>query len=225
MTKERKKDIPAIQFKEQILCKCKTNCSIKIDVARQKALFEAYYENSNHVQKVLTVVSSVTSEFAVHNKRRRYFPIHKSKKQKNSHKYRLLDDSGVHHLFIYQFIYLWTIFFEKKTWNHAWIFPKFTGNILWNAMIKEHEWYRIICFAKYSTQNLISLSKDATRILAKLATLSMLHCRIPQLTNGERQKLQQKQRVHHILAERVLHGKNSIAVRPIPVYSVSTDAV
>ena len=82
MTKKRKRDIPAIQFKEQIFCKCKRNCSIKIDVTRQKALFKVYYENSNHAQKVLTLVSSVTSQLPVHNNRRRYFPIHKSKKKK-----------------------------------------------------------------------------------------------------------------------------------------------
>ena len=78
VTKKRKRDITAIQFKVQIFCKCKTNCSIKIHVARQKALFKAYYENSNHTQKVLTVVPSVMSLLEVHNNRRRYFPIHKS---------------------------------------------------------------------------------------------------------------------------------------------------
>ena len=97
MTKKKKRDIPSIQFKEQVFCKLKTNCCIKIDVARQKALFKAYYENSNHAQKVLTVVLSVIPQPAVHNKRRRYFPIHKSKKKENSCKYRLLNDSDVHH--------------------------------------------------------------------------------------------------------------------------------
>lgn len=69
ISKNKKRMIPVTKFKEQSLCKCTINCANKIDVVRQKELFEAYYKYSSHAQKVLIMRESVITHFVISQKK------------------------------------------------------------------------------------------------------------------------------------------------------------
>ena len=90
-----KKIIPAVEFKSQTLCSCKTLCSSKIDIARQQVLFSAYYEESNYTQKVLILRSSVTTEPISSKRRVAFLPLTKSKKKETKFKFHLTNETGV----------------------------------------------------------------------------------------------------------------------------------
>lgn len=82
-------------FEAQTICKClKEMCSTKIDVARQKEIFDSFYQKSNWTQKTLFLRTSVkTSPVAA--KKSELFPLMPIKNRDINCSYSFVDEKGV----------------------------------------------------------------------------------------------------------------------------------
>lgn len=101
-TKNGEKTISAKIFNAQIICKCldhkkqKLSCSHKIEVVRQKQIFDSYYQQMSWTQKTLFIRGHVKRQ-PVKTKRSRNFPLINLKNQNFNHLYTLSDENGIEH--------------------------------------------------------------------------------------------------------------------------------
>lgn len=100
VTKKKRKLIPQKVFGVQSSCKCskgkkkKLNCNEKITAARQKQIFESYYEEMSWTQKSLFIRSSVKRQ-PVKTKKSNAYALVDLKRRDFNHKYTLIDHDGV----------------------------------------------------------------------------------------------------------------------------------
>lgn len=87
------KKINAKVFKSQVVCKCKRMCSNKIDVLRQKEIFEHYYQQCNWTTKTLYIQGCVTKKPV--NKKDALNPILPKKNRDWAYEYKLTDGNGM----------------------------------------------------------------------------------------------------------------------------------
>ncbi|XP_077278819.1 uncharacterized protein LOC143906548 [Temnothorax americanus] len=93
-TTKKGKIIPEKRFIPQSICKCKTYCSTKIDIARQQEIFSTYYEQSNKSQKTLLIRASI-KKTPTTSKRDPFLPIIPRKSREFNYKYFLTDSNGI----------------------------------------------------------------------------------------------------------------------------------
>lgn len=86
-------------FSAQIICKCqdvkkqRPSCSSKIDVMRQKEIFDSYYQNMKWSQKTLFIRASIKRS-AVKTKKVQQFPLRQLKAREFTHVYTFIDGNG-----------------------------------------------------------------------------------------------------------------------------------
>lgn len=80
-------------FHGQEICKCKRNCSGKIDVQRQRDIFDEFYRFENWSKKRLFLWSLVQS----HAPKAKVVPVKQLKKILSTNSYYLSDHSGITH--------------------------------------------------------------------------------------------------------------------------------
>lgn len=91
--------IQAKTFDSQIICKCQNNkkqkpsCSSKIDVVRQKEIFDSYYQDMKWSQKTLFIRASV-KRGPVKTKKVQRFPLRPLKEREFTNVYTLIDGNG-----------------------------------------------------------------------------------------------------------------------------------
>lgn len=91
--------VQAKTFDPQVICKClddktqKLSCSSKIDVVRQKEIFDSYYQHMNWSQKTLFLRACVKRE-PVKTKKVQMFPLRPIKSKEFNHIYTFLDKNG-----------------------------------------------------------------------------------------------------------------------------------
>lgn len=82
--------IPGKKFVAQLKCPCQKKCADKIDVIRQKEIFDDYYALPNWTQKTSFLFSLAER----HSLKKRYNPILSVKKRNHSSKFFLVDNDG-----------------------------------------------------------------------------------------------------------------------------------
>lgn len=86
--------IPAIKFNSQTLCGCKLDCGTKIDLIRQKEIFDSYYQDSNKAQKTL-LIRSLVDKVPIKCTNNMNRPLIPQKRRDFNFKYHLIDSLGV----------------------------------------------------------------------------------------------------------------------------------
>lgn len=81
------------KFHAQETCKCKRNCSRKIDVVRQKQIFQEFYQFKNWSEKHIFLWSLMKSV----EPKKKIIPIIPLTKKKSVHSYYLTDADGIAH--------------------------------------------------------------------------------------------------------------------------------
>lgn len=81
-------------FKPQFTCKCSKNCPQKIDVNRQKEIFDSYYNEYDWSQKTLFIRSNVIGR-EVKYRKSDLFPIIPKKIKNFTFEYRLIDSNNI----------------------------------------------------------------------------------------------------------------------------------
>lgn len=100
VSKKSKKVIPTKVFNAQIICKClddkaqKLSCAHKINVVRQKEIFDCYYQQMNWTHKTMFIRGHV-KRLPVKTKKCQNYPLLQMKSRNFNHSYTLTDEKGI----------------------------------------------------------------------------------------------------------------------------------